>query len=81
MLKFQCKLSSRSKCSKLSEERRLIKMLKLSENGGIKKNVDIFKTKLEINQNVDNWVLIIKSTKPLTFECKSGIDQNVEICD
>ena len=62
MLKFEWKMSSRSICWNLSEKGSLIKMSNLSER----------RTKLEINQNVEIWVLITKSFKMLYFEWKVG---------
>ena len=66
MLKFECKMSSRSKCWNLSEKGRLIKMSKFEWKG------DSIKT-LKFEDKVGT------QTKCWNLSANVQIDQNVEI--
>ena len=73
MLKFECKMSSWSKCWNLSEKGRLIKMSKFEWKGESIKTLQ-FEDKLRINQNAEIWVLhvIFDSIKMLKFKWKGN---------
>ena len=66
MLKFECKISSRSKCWNLSEKGRLIKCQNLCERG---ESIKRFK----FEDNVGN------QSKCWNLSANSQIDQNVKI--
>ena len=78
MLKFECKMSSQSKCWNLSEKGSWSKCQNLSERGNRWKHWNL-KTELGINQNAEIWVLMVKRSKCWNLSEKALINQNVEI--